>query len=490
MKTKIYRLLLMILLSVFLMSCGSGKEDALAKEEKLSDAAEEESAEEQNLKGTAEPIRNAEDTTRTESNASEKILNRPQFSQYADTYWTAVAYQRELKTDEGDDGGEWMELPVAAAENRRSWWMDLFFFADGTVRLRDVSGDFYSGMAMAGRWKESADGLPVITESSYLHGGTQVAEEISSEEIPVFVSDLLMEPEKSLKETSLIMEYYDGYIYFQQADMPDADGRLCIADLRGDWSMVSGRGDGFTYDARKEGIISALSFEEGRYATEAVYVRYTKLFHDFYDFRATLRYREEPLYNGCGNENWSVELAPQTVESLEDKWYVTLTDLDTLLMQQFYTVDGINFVDYQTYRRSSESEEAITLQRQLDTVLATCPSDTLVSVGADMYSPEDAGLQTLMEVVRLTEQKEAGTLLLLCPAYVKLQILWNSEVIHETELWEGESELLILELPKEQGTCQINLTADEESWYLLDLSRELFNEPKWMNVLNPASYSQ
>lgn len=152
------------------------------------------------------------------------------------------------------------------------------------------------------------------------------------------------------------------------------------------------------------------------------------------------------MYEECGNESWSVELKPQSLYEGDDAYYVTLLDVNTLLLQHFYTMDGIRFVNYETYIRGSE----------------------------------------MMEAVRLTEEANPDTIMLLCSEYVKLKVIWNGEVIHETELGHRNTELLLLKIPQENGICQFTFTPDFENWYTLDISREIFDMPKWISLLDPG----
>lgn len=473
MKKRIYEFLLLLLLAVLLSGCGTDKGVESAQEENLAlsqSASEEEMAEEK--KEAANHDNNLQ---------KQDIAETPEVNQFADTYWTAVAYQQK-------DNNTWLELPAAASESRSSWWLDLFLYADGTMRLRDVSGNFYDGLSMAGKWEESADGILVITEGNHLYEGYRPSGEMVEEELPVFVSAdtaVLEKLRESSRETPLLaMQYYGGYIYFQQAPMPGEDRQLCMADMKGSWTMISGEIEGSVYGV-EEGILTSIAFEEGKYLTEAVHTSFAKYVGEITEFRASVFYREEPLYEGCGNESWSVELRPQSLGKEDDEYYATLLDEDTLLLQHFYTIDGIRFVNNETYIRGSEAKDALTLQKELQSVLAQHPANTLFCIGTDLYAPSDPGVETLMEVVRLTEEESQNTMMLLCPEYVKLLVYWNGEVIHETELGHMNTELFLLKIPQKNGVCQFTFTSDFENWYTLEISRETFHTPKWISVLNP-----
>lgn len=402
---------------------------------------------------------------------------------YENTYWVAVKY-----ADYSYDGQEkkeitWKDMPVVAEGTQKAWWMDLFLFADGTVRLRDVSGDFYDGMALEGHWIMSEDGIACT--DGHWPGKEPGTSALKPEKLPSFrLVDGSVPEEKGL-EGMLALDYYYGCVYFMQAPMPDKDKQLCMADMKGSWTMVSGKVDGFVYGV-EEGILTSLTFEEGNYLTEAVHTSLAKCVGEISEIRASVFYREEPMYEGCGNESWSVELRPQSLFEGDDAYYATLLDEDTLLLQHFYTIDGISYVNYETYLRGSGAKDALTLQKKLQTVLAEHPATTMFCVGTDLYLPSDPGVNNLMEVVRLTEEDNFDTMMLLCPEYVKLQVCFNGDVIHETELGPGRTELLLLQIPQENGTCQFTFTSDLENWYSLDISRETFHTPKWISVLDPG----
>ena len=76
----------------------------------------------------------------------------------------------------------------------------------------------------------------------------------------------------------------------------------------------------------------------------------------YYDRSVTLL--DESLYEGCGNEVWSVRVGGEAPRSeagypLETEYYVTLIDRNTLLQQRYFSYDEgtIPMVSYQTYKR-------------------------------------------------------------------------------------------------------------------------------------------
>ena len=69
-------------------------------------------------------------------------------------------------------------------------------------------------------------------------------------------------------------------------------------------------------------------------------------------FEAELELLEEPVYEGCGNDEWSVKfLTYNSTYGEDEEFYATLIDENTLLLQHLYPFDGTQGVSYQTYTR-------------------------------------------------------------------------------------------------------------------------------------------
>lgn len=421
-----------------------------------------------------------EEETEADTEAAADTEAKP--SDYADSYWKAVKYARYVYNGEKYEGSTWKDLPIAEAANQRAWQLDLFLFSDGSARLRDLSGSFYSGMSVEGQWQSDENGLLRFTSGHW----PNTNEEIEARQLPSLSPVDGEYPEEAGLEGMLAMEYYDGKIYFQRAAMPEKDFQLCMADLQGDWTMVSSEVEGYVTDGREEGILSSLSFVEGAYGMEAVYANHSIYSGINTEFRASLHLKEEALYPGCGNENWSVKLAPQVYEAEEGvSYYLTLTDENTLLFQQFFTFDGMQGVSYQTYKRSREAADALEIKKKLDAQRSQAPANTLLCVGADQFRPDTPGVERYMRVLPLAGQNSTNTLAVISPEYAGLRVFQNGELIHETELGYGETELLLLDIPATPGSCYFEISPDSVTWYTWDISKENVSSPGWINVLGP-----
>ena len=65
---------------------------------------------------------------------------------------------------------------------------------------------------------------------------------------------------------------------------------------------------------------------------------------------AKLELLEEPVYVGCGNDEWSVRFKIVNSNLGEDEeFYATLIDEKRLILQHLYPFDGTQGVSYQTY---------------------------------------------------------------------------------------------------------------------------------------------
>jgi len=401
---------------------------------------------------------------------------------YEDTYWAAVEHVTYICDCEEHQESPRLALPAPRTEDRASWWMDMFFFADGSMLLRDVSNDCYTGMSVEGTWEADEAGQVTILSGRNLETGMEIGENWLPSLYFVDGSD----PDEENLKGALALEYFGGVVYFQQKPMPGQDLRLCMADLQGDWTMVSLEIEGYVSDGSNEGVLAALSFEESAYGVEAVYTKHSSYTGVDEQIRASVIRREDPLYSGCGNETWSVELRPQEYGQEEIvQFRAALLERDTLLLQRRYLIDGGPAFCYETYRRGNEAFNAIELQRKLEKIRTQAPESTLLCVGVDQYNRQDPGLDRVMTVAALAEGEASHSLVLMCPEYAWLQVIWKDEVIHETQVGYGEVEMLLLEIPENPGICRLVLSPDEQNWYVWDVSQENIVEPGWLNILGP-----
>lgn len=69
----------------------------------------------------------------------------------------------------------------------------------------------------------------------------------------------------------------------------------------------------------------------------------------------TADYQETPVYEGCGNEAWRLRLSaakPVYQNYMEEEFYVTVLDADTLLFQmRLKDIDGILTTSTQIFSR-------------------------------------------------------------------------------------------------------------------------------------------
>lgn len=429
-------------------------------------------------KAAAEETTDAADVPLSDSTAGAQQPIR-----YENTYWTAIAHISYSCDCNDHQESPWMDLPAPKTEDRVEWWLDLFLFADGSALLRDVAADCYTGMAMEGTWITDEAGQVKIVSGRNLSTGVEPEEGF----LPFLRLVDGDDPDEAGLEGMLALDYFGGLIYFRQTPMPEKDLHLCMADLQGDWTMVSMEIEGYVSDGRSEGLLAAVSFEESAHGVEAVYTKLSLYSGIDEDFRASVRYREQPLYSGCGNEAWSVEFKPQVYEQDEGtRFYATLLDRDTLLLQRRFHIDGGPAVCYETYQRDSEAADAIRIQKSLDERRAQAPIKTMLCVGVDQLTPQSPGVERLMTVVPLTEANTPRSFVLICPIFAGVRVVWDGEVIHETQLTYRQSELLLLDIPEAPGVCHLEISPDLEVWYTWVVSVETISEPGWINILYPG----
>lgn len=248
-----------------------------------------------------------------------------------DTYWTAVSCFNE-------ETGENEELLPG------EWAMNLMVRGDGTARFRDIQENISlsDDSLLDLRWEQSA-------EAEY-----------------VFYSSLRSEPvlRGSWEDGILSLEYYDMQLTMEQGKLPQTVGETYSpAELRGTWLQMSGETEGWEWEAMP-GKLSSIVFDT-TYTDERMMLiadmeerdYYEDLMYSAYDQEVTVL--EEPLYEGCENESWSVRIGPASAVDengvpLETETYATLIDYNTLQVQQYYNLDGYPAVSHQTYWRFPE----------------------------------------------------------------------------------------------------------------------------------------
>ena len=116
--------------------------------------------------------------------------------------------------------------------------------------------------------------------------------------------------------------------------------------LDGEWVFAYGETDGYEFTAEEEGIESGISIN----ISDSAAKYYSKTEFTDKKFDAELEIIEEPVYEGCGNDEWKVKFNTYNSTFGEDEeFYATLIDENTLLLQHFYPFDGTQGVSYQYY---------------------------------------------------------------------------------------------------------------------------------------------
>ena len=241
-----------------------------------------------------------------------------------DTYWVAYEYFDE-------------EHKEMRPTETVGWYIDLFILADGTARLRDIHNELCimddDGLHL--QWQQSEDGGVRMYNAAY--------------EAPLL--------EGRMENGVLALSYRGTPITLKPELFPQTVGEMyCPAELTGTWVAFKAMTEGYEWE------LMPASFE-------------TMLFHpdpDTMDLVADLEYRgylgcemfayrslpleilDEPIYPGCGNEQWQVRLGTNDKGQPVGKTLsVTLVDRNVLVLQSRHTVDGSPAVSYTTYLRAS-----------------------------------------------------------------------------------------------------------------------------------------
>ena len=118
--------------------------------------------------------------------------------------------------------------------------------------------------------------------------------------------------------------------------------------LDGEWVFAYGETDGYEFTAEEEGIESGISINISN--STAKYYSKTEFTDEKFD--AELEIIEEPVYEGCGNDEWKVKFNTYNSTYGEDEeFYATLIDENTLLLRHLFPFDGTQGVSHQTYTR-------------------------------------------------------------------------------------------------------------------------------------------
>lgn len=255
-----------------------------------------------------------------------------EFAVNEDTYWIAETYYSE--DGEGAEGPHPLDPEL--------WSVDLMLYADGTARFRDIHenvflmDDSYLNLTWE---KNEANGHFLFYSKLYT--------------LPVLVG--------VFDNDVLLVDYMGMTLTMKQASQSDAIKAGNIpAELAGTWLMVSGETEGWQWEAMPD-MLSSLVFRVTAYEGSLEY----RADLEEFDYYGTMRdaahdqpvtILNESLYEGCGNDNWSIRIGPEAPKDengypTETEIFATLLDYNTLLLQRHYTMDGYPAVSYQTYWR-------------------------------------------------------------------------------------------------------------------------------------------
>lgn len=352
----------------------------------------------------------------------------------AGTYWTAVQYQFF----------EWhsgLSDPVPMPGDM--WWADLFLNEDGTAKFREVMFDGFGRHLDNGTWQLGADGSLTLTNLDY--PGEGMTGWIEGDRIR-------------------LESIYGDIYYLEQEQHPKPGGEMCIADLRGNWRMTQVEMGGKWYPAREKGMASTLRFDFDFDYSDPGVERYLLADYNFASALDTgnpeyqemwgigLEYWDRPLFDGISNEVWSAQLFSQ------DRWveiYLTLTDLDTLYLQEHYELNGSTVVRTAIYERVESL-----LPESLWRVLYEEPADRLL-----LYWPnpsEDVRVPLeMLPVTKLEENPLHRLLLVGC---------WNDTQIcfcTGEGVWDDNGNLVgwIVDQTVYEGMINVN----EPKWFSLTI---------------------
>lgn len=280
------------------------------------------------LKPTEPPAEPTPGSTAPEQKEAENPIGR------SDTYW--VAYEWYSEDGEGAEGPHQLDSD--------EWALDLIVRADGTARFRDVHDGLYlmDDADLYLTWEREDDSTISFYNEIYL--------------LPVL---------QGTWENDVFSVVYRGTsLSMKQSPMPENAGeQYHPAELVGTWLMVSGKTEGWEWNAMP-GELESLVFKTVSTAMDVTLAadhenrnHYGELVDARYGEELTIL--DEPLYECCGNEVWSVRIGPESPLDgngypTQTEFHVTMLERDTLLMQRYYTMDGYPAVSYQTFRRMPE----------------------------------------------------------------------------------------------------------------------------------------
>lgn len=244
-----------------------------------------------------------------------------------DSYWVGASVTEYVSQD-----GKTVETV--------EWVLDLLIRADGKARFRDVFSQFYLAdeMDLYLRWEQAQDGSLLFYTSA--------------QKEPII--------QATRNGDGLSVDYRGILVEMTRERVPETAGELYSpAELVGTWVMTFTEIEGAAMEAPPWQLESIWFKQVYQNETPTLLADMTQVWpygETEVQQDLQLEYLEEPLYEGCGNEDWSVRVGPASPRSPDGyptgtEIYVTLLDHNTMLMQRYFTIEGAPAVSYQTFRR-------------------------------------------------------------------------------------------------------------------------------------------
>ena len=379
----------------------------------------------------------------------------PMSAPFDATYWTAVRHESYNPS--------FGRTEVSAMPTEK-WWADLYLNEDGTALFREALGFGYASYLINAEWWLGADNTLRLTGEDDC-------------------GDYVTMDGRKEKDGSVMLETpYGNRFYFEPAERPASGGELCMADLEGTWRMSAGEVEGDEFSPEEMHMASLLNIErwwsddEGCYTLRADYYSAHLLDTDAPEYETEedllTEKLDEPLMYGLSNELWSARLY---AEDSETEYYVTLTDRNTLYLQQYYELDNAPAARTAIYtREASLMPEALTL------ALADEPDKSLMFYWRD--PPAEVAQPLAALPVTVLENGGENRLLLIGRWYeTDIQFCTGSaeqnadgtlgEWITDTVLYEGtlridEPQWFSLTIPEKTAKlCLFMKRPWDESWF-------------------------
>lgn len=371
------------------------------------------------------------------------------------TYWTVVRHESYNPS--------FGRTEVSAMPTEK-WWADLYINKDGTALFREVRGFGYASCLINAEWWLGADNALRLTgEDTY--------------------GDFVIMDGRKEKDGSVMLETpYGDRFYFEPAERPVSGGELCMADLEGAWRMSAGEVEGDEFSPEEMHMASLLNIErwwsddEGCYTLHADYYNARLLDTDAPEYETEYELLteklDEPLMYGLPNELWSARLY---AEDSETEYYVTLTDRNTLYLQQYYELDNAPAARTAIYTR----EESL-LPETLTLALADEPDKPLMFYWRD---PPAEVAQPLAAIPTTALEKGGQNKLLLVGRWYETDIQfctgtpqlnadgtmreWNTDtVLYEGTIRTNEPQWFSLTIPEKTAKlCLFMKRPWDESWF-------------------------